>query len=190
MFTKKISILIKKKNIVIWRGCTTGRKIESKNNRLELVKKWYLKNKNIDVGINEIVQNKRVNTKYIKNTIHINNMLKYKYLLSIEGNDVATGLKWMLASNSVVLMPKPTVVSWFMEDHLVPYKHYVPIKSDFSDLLEVYNWCESNNDKCKKIIQNANMYVYRFLNEFKNGFHDKIMEKMIQIYKKNVKFNF
>ena len=32
-----------------------------------------------------------------------------RYALSLEGNDVATNLKWLLASNSVVVMPSPTM---------------------------------------------------------------------------------
>jgi len=34
------------------------------------------------------------------------------------GNDVASGLKWMLASNSVVFMPPPRVETWAMESLL------------------------------------------------------------------------
>lgn len=34
------------------------------------------------------------------------------------GNDVASGLKWMLASNSVVFMPLPRVETWAMESLL------------------------------------------------------------------------
>jgi len=37
------------------------------------------------------------------------------------GNDVASGLKWMLASNSVVLMPLPRRESWAMESLLQVY---------------------------------------------------------------------
>ena len=35
-----------------------------------------------------------------------------------KGNDVASGLKWMLASNSVVFMPLPRVETWAMESLL------------------------------------------------------------------------
>lgn len=34
------------------------------------------------------------------------------------GNDAASGLKWMLASNSVVFMPLPRVETWAMESLL------------------------------------------------------------------------
>ena len=34
--------------------------------------------------------------------------LRSRWLLSLPGNDVATDLKWKLASSSLVLMPPPT----------------------------------------------------------------------------------
>lgn len=49
---------------------------------------------------------------------------------------MATGLKWMLASNSVVFMPPPRFESWAMESLLKPWAHYVPIRRDTRDLLE------------------------------------------------------
>ena len=36
---------------------------------------------------------------------------------------------WQLLSSSAVLMPPPMVVSWAMEDLLVPWTHYVPLQA-------------------------------------------------------------
>ena len=53
--------------------------------------------------------------KYVRNTdTTMEDQLKYKYILMLEGNDVATGLKWQLISNSVVFMARPTCVSFAM----------------------------------------------------------------------------
>ena len=38
---------------------------------------------------------------------------------------------------------------------LQPYIHYIPIKSDLSDLLEKIKWCIDNDEKCKEIANNA-----------------------------------
>ena len=76
--------------------------------------------------------------------------LKYKYLISIEGNDVSSGLKWMLMSNSVVLLPPTTYESWAMEGLLEPFVHYIPIKSDASDVEEKIQWAEDNPDVLKR----------------------------------------
>ena len=45
-------------------------------------------------------------------------------------NDVASGLKWMLNSDPVVFMPRPTHETWAMEGLLRPYVHYVPVEAD------------------------------------------------------------
>ena len=35
--------------------------------------------------------------------------------------------------------------------------NYIPIKEDFSDLIEIFQWCDKNPIKCKQIIY---MHVY------------------------------
>lgn len=89
----------------------------------------------------------------------IKDQLKFKYILSIEGNDVATGLKWQLASNSVVFMAKPNTVSFAMEDLLVPFIHYVPVKDDYSNLMEMVEWARQNDEKCRWISRQATLYM-------------------------------
>ena len=41
--------------------------------------------------------------------------------LFCSGNDVSSGVKWAMLSQSVVLMPPPTVTSWAMEELLEPW---------------------------------------------------------------------
>jgi hypothetical protein len=53
--------------------------------------------------------------------VNINTLLQYKGIIMIEGNDVASGLKWALLSQSVVLMPPPKHTSWAMEELLEPW---------------------------------------------------------------------
>lgn len=72
----------------------------------------YFESPGIDVGFTESFGE----AKHLeKDKINRNELLKYKYLLSIEGNDIASGLKWMLLSNSVVFMARPEHESWAME---------------------------------------------------------------------------
>jgi hypothetical protein len=58
--------------------------------------------------------------------VRINYLLEFKGIIMIEGNDVASGLKWALLSQSVVLMPPPKHTSWAMEELLQPWvvSHY------------------------------------------------------------------
>jgi len=85
--------------------------------------------------------------------------LKYKYILMLEGNDVATGLKWQLVSNSVVFMARPTTVSFLMEDLLVPFVHYIPLKDDYSNIIDMVHWARKNDKKCKWISEQATLFM-------------------------------
>lgn len=88
--------------------------------------------------------------------------LGYRYVISVEGNDVATNLKWIFASGSLCLMPAPSYETWFMEGTLQPGVHYGALKPDFSDLDEVVAHYESHPDEARQIIANANAHFRRF----------------------------
>ncbi len=102
---------------------------------------------------------------WLKNKISINEQLKYKFVLCIEGYDVATNLKWVMSSNSIAVMPKPKFESWLMEGKLIPNFHYILIKDDFSDLEERLKYYIKNDIKAYEIIKNANKYIKQFQNK-------------------------
>ncbi|HWU61065.1 MAG TPA: glycosyl transferase family 90 [Ensifer sp.] len=88
----------------------------------------------------------------------------YRYILSVEGCDVATNLKWVMASNSVCLMPRPRYETWFMEGALVPGHHYVEVRDDFSDLENKIDELEADPLRAREIVANANRHVAMFRN--------------------------
>lgn len=163
---------------IVWRGTTTG-KPHYKGNRFDLVTNYYAKHKDINVGFSFICQGKYDYSKYVKGRMSISEMLKYKYIISVEGNDKDSGLNWKLNSNSVVIMPRPRITSWLMETTLIPDVHYVLIKDDFSDLEEKLSWCENNQNKCKEIVKNANMFMSQFSNELNER---QIEEEVVHKY--------
>jgi hypothetical protein len=108
-------------------------------------------------------QQKKINPdewKVKKTSIHY--LLQYKFILAVEGIDVASNLKWVMSSNSLAVMPKPEFETWFMEARLIPDHHYVAIKSDYSDLEEKLNYYIEHEDEALQIIKNANEYVDQF----------------------------
>tara|TARA_A100001015_G_scaffold278035_1_gene337836 strand:- start:72 stop:956 length:885 start_codon:yes stop_codon:yes gene_type:complete len=170
-------------NSVFWRGSTTGHN-NRPGNRFTLVTNYFNKYKDIDVGFSHIVQGKINYKKYVKGGAKLSQFYKYKYLLSIPGNSEAGGLNWKLASNSLVLMPKPYAFSWLMEDMLIPNYHYILLKDDFSNLREKLDWCNSHPKEVKQIIKNANKYMEMFRN-IKEQEH--IEYKVLELYFKKVK---
>jgi hypothetical protein len=163
-----------KQNTLIWRGTTTST-TKRLANRFTCVTKWFNKHRHIDVGFSSVSQGKNEYERFVKGNMSIQEMLGYKYILSIEGNDKDSGLNWKLNSNSLIFMAKPTIVSWLMEDRLIPNYHYILIDSEFCDLVERLEWCERNQSRCKQIIKNAN----DFMKVFKDEKNEVLLEKKV-----------
>ena len=109
---------ISKKDLLVGRGAVT----QSHRKRfLEM----YLNHPLCNVGQ---VNRDNLGDKYLVEKMTIDEQLEYKFILSLEGNDVATNLKWIMSSNSLAVMPRPKYETWFMEGTLVANYHYVMIK--------------------------------------------------------------
>ena len=206
---KKYDILyLMKRDVAIWRGTTTGIwtknissddinnngitnvSIKPDHTREIFVTKYYNSTTDlIDIGLSKcgVQTSSRCDTlnKFVKDTKTIQELLQYKFLISLEGNDVATGLKWMLASNSVVFMPQSNMESWIVESQLKPWVHYVPIKYDGSDLIEKIKHAIDNPHQMISIINNANHYMNKFLN-----FYEQINEasEVLKYYNDHVHY--
>ncbi len=94
--------------------------------------------------------------------LSIERHLEYKFILALEGNDVATNLKWIMSSNSIAVMPVPTYETWFMEGTLIPDYHYICIRNDYKDLEEKLTYFINHPEEAKNIVSNANQYVEQF----------------------------
>ena len=98
----------------------------------------------------------------LKEILTIEEQLDYKFILCLEGNDVASNLKWVMSSQSLAVMPVPKYETWYMEGTLIPDYHYVLIKDDYSDLEERMEYYITRTDKALEIIRNAHRYVDQF----------------------------
>ena len=61
---------------------------------------------------------------------------------------------------------------------LIPWKHYIPVKNDLSDLLAKISWAKQNDEKAKEIAQNGRAFVQENLkpNDILNYCH-KVLVK-------------
>ena len=108
--------------------------------------------------------------------------LQYKFILCLEGNDVASNLKWVMSSNSIAVMPKPKYETWFMEGRLIADHHYIEIKDDYSDLESKLRFFIKHPKKAELIIENANKHVNQFKDQKKE---DLISVMVLDKYFKN-----
>ena len=102
----------------------------------------------------------------------------YKYILHIEGHVEAFRLSLELSMGSVVLIVDSQWKLWY-SSMLVPYKHFVPVKSDMSDLIDQIKWCKSHDSECKEIAKNALVFFNTFLN--KKGVLDYVQKKLVNL---------
>jgi spore maturation protein CgeB len=82
--------------------------------------------------------------------------------MSLEGNDVASNLKWVMSSNCIAVSPRHTCETWFMEGTLKPNYHYIECKPDFSDLEERLQYYIDHPEEAEAIIQHAHEYIDQF----------------------------
>ena len=167
-------------NMCIWRGQNTS---DFYYNFIEYDKIGPIKNiikipesdNNITNGprnyfIDLYNQNKFNNVDYNSEFTSIEEQIKYKYILDIDGwASTWSATFWKLYSGSVLLKQKSVWKQWYYDD-LIEYVHYVPIANDFSDLNEKIQWCIDNDDKCKEITKNSRKFVIEKLswNQVKN----------------------
>lgn len=126
----------------------------------------FSKNNFINAGLtlSDVSSEKIYNYEYLyKDRMNIEEMLKYKYHILIDGNDWCSALPWILLHDCVAFMPETTYESIFTIN-LVPWKHFVPIRSDFEDLEEKIKYIINNDILAKKISYNSTLYMKQFTN--------------------------
>ena len=107
----------------------------------------------------------KTNVECSSSWINNEDMVNYKYILDIDGMAATwDATAWKLNSGSVLLKTESCWRQWFYDEFL-PWKNYIPIKDDFSDIDEKFVWCETHQDECMDMIKaNLNLFqkVYRY----------------------------
>ncbi len=152
-----------KKNKLVWRG------VAYQPHRRACLEKCF------ELPCCNIAQVGNANEYAFGNYLSLGQQLCYKYILCIEGNDVATNLKWAMSSRSLCFMNKPKYETWFMEGRLQAGVHYVELAPDYSDLSEKIAYYNANPDLANKIIDNANKYV----NQFRYGLKEDLISLLV-----------
>jgi len=153
-FVKDQKPFSKKKDQLVWRGNIRPTQVQ----RIDFV--------------NKFAGHPRCNVGHVNSDVYLStpvveklNMLEqldYKFIMCLEGHDVATNLKWVMSSNSLAVMPRPKYETWFMEGMLVPGYHYVLVKDDYSDLEEKIDYYLDHPEEAIAIINHAHEHVAQF----------------------------
>jgi hypothetical protein len=78
-------------------------------------------------------------------------VLSYKYQAALDGVTCSfPATQWKLLSGSVVFKQDSENIQFFY-DEMIPWKHYIPVKNDLSDVLEKIKWAKEHDEEARKI---------------------------------------
>jgi hypothetical protein len=137
-----------------------------------------ISNGNLKYNHNNIIKHHRLMSNDISNSsvygdvysssfekMSIEDMLKYKYLMDIDGMvNAFSGLYWKMLSNSLVIKVKSHWEQWYYNE-LKEYEHYVPLEN-FYQIPYVYNILINNEEKSKIISENATKFAKKLTYEY------------------------
>jgi Glycosyl transferase family 90 len=100
----------------------------------------------------------------------------YRAILDVDGNSWSSRFASLLCYSSIVLKVEPQEVDYFHYKHyddenneddtkLLPWKHFIPVRADFSDLVEKVKYAidDKNQHQVERTIQNANRWCINSL---------------------------
>lgn len=163
----------KKKNLAVWRGATTGIDFTSENwfesprVRLSLLslkipdlldaRFTYLTQ--IPLDYQSLIKKMLPMAPFLSPPEH----LDYKYLICMDGNTSSyPGLHWRLLSNCAVIKQDSDYIQWYYRG-LVPYRDYIPLKSDLSNLKESIEYLRMHDDIAYQIAKNGQEFAHKNL---------------------------
>jgi EGF-domain serine glucosyl/xylosyltransferase len=168
--SKKI-IWSTKRSQAIWRGATTGGTYDLSNwhtyPRSKLVHACTLKRLQhiCDASFYKIVQatdeasDVMLKNLSLKDPIPLNEQMKYKYILSLDGNGACAGrFEQLLSGNSLIMKADSDSIEFYYGG-LLPNVHYVPVKTDMSDLEDKLLWLTTHDEHAKDIVFNMEDYA-------------------------------
>lgn len=83
----------------------------------------------------------------------------YKYHIVIDGNAAPYQRScWKLFSNSLIFKPNSVHIQWYYKG-LEPWKHYVPVKENLSDLVEKIHWAQAHDKEAEIMAHNLRSFV-------------------------------
>ncbi len=118
-----------------------------------------------DVGFSKIGNPELADQIPTVKSIPFQDQQKYKYIISVGTNaNWAERLRTHLFTSSVLVKHEAECIEWFYP-LMEPWVDYIPFSLDMSDLTQNIMWARSNDDECKKMVQNANWLAKEYLNE-------------------------
>ena len=184
---------LRRKNILFWRGSTTGSPITSIQTLNQMkrvqVSLLYKNNVGFDIRISNIVENKipkQIIRQWLQQKtiyggkVREDKFRNFKYYPDIPGNNAMCGswgtIRKYLRGNLVF---KPNHESKMHYDQFMePWNNFIPVDSDFLELDELYSWAERNQKDALRIAWNGHCIAKNYLRNIGNHFINTALRKL------------
>jgi len=149
-----------RKDRLVWRGSDSNRDRFAFNliaNSKQFVEKT-------NVGINKMVRRAHDPVLHgpVKDTMPEYDFGTYKWIANIDGAVAAYRMPFVAALGSSIVMQESIYLEhWYLQ--LKPWKHYVPMTKDFSDLGQALEWLQNHDTEAQKIGQNMREFAFNNL---------------------------
>ena len=190
---------------ILWRGVDSGNIVDQaiplsvggvqRSNRWAFCQAWdgHVASDGVpwDLGISRFAQTEAFYDLNVlgldgkaKDKLPVHRLIRQKYTLCLEGNDVSSQFFWALAGQTLPLHPYPFFfeTNWFhgpLYDEPIPWLHFVPLKHDGSDLGDRYEWCLSHTDQVLQMVKAGQAHVERYLDD---AFFQKVRQGFADHY--------
>lgn len=160
-----------RKMTAFWRGRSTGGGIEkgrwreNRRVRLAMLAREVAEKELLDCEISEVIQFDDESTKQqivaeeiVGPEVAYLDFSAFRYQIDIDGNASAWSLFWKLAMESVVLKVESDEMQWYYPN-IKSGTHYLEVKRDLSNLVEVVRWARAHDEECRGISRTAQEFV-------------------------------
>jgi hypothetical protein len=109
---------------------------------------------------------------------------KFKYHIDIGGGG---GTTWTGTVRKLgmpgLLFHHITPTKDYIHDQIIPWIHYVPVRSDLEDLMEKLEWAETHQDEARRISENATELMKRLSTSegFEHLFAQHILNPLLEV---------
>ena len=180
---------LKRKTKVFWRGSSTGGIILNTTNDLYQLKRVMLckqfNNKNFNLKISKIVQNTLPKQIFIAELKKQNlwsrpvfeiKFSDYCFYPDIPGNALAWGSIRKYLMGNLIFKPYSERKLYYYQ-LIKPWKHFIPVEEDFSDLNEKYKWAISHMEDSSLIAWNGYIQANNYIKVLPEIFISILIEK-------------
>lgn len=88
----------------------------------------------------------------------------YKSLIDIRGVGYSGRVKLLMQLKRPLFIVERPQIEFFYH-YMVPFKHFIPVKGDMSDLIEKLQWLSDNNEEYRRIVDEGSTFAKKYLSK-------------------------